>query len=128
VNYLLDANVLIDITRRRSVWKPILEQLASADNELGVCDICVAELFAGALPHEERDVAALVQDFHFLPSTPEVAVLAGKFKTEWKRKGKTLSIPDVLIAATALEYGCVLATDNVRDFPMRNLKILTRKN
>ena len=38
-------------------------------------------------------------------------------------RGRTLSIPDVIIAATALAYRLVLMTDNRKDFPMPQLAI-----
>jgi predicted nucleic acid-binding protein len=42
-------------------------------------------------------------------------------KNEWARRGQTLSVPDVLIAATALAHRLVLMTDNRKDFPMPEL-------
>jgi predicted nucleic acid-binding protein len=42
-------------------------------------------------------------------------------KNEWSRKGRTLAIADVLIAATALAHKLVLMTDNRKDFPMPQL-------
>jgi predicted nucleic acid-binding protein len=39
-------------------------------------------------------------------------------KCEWARKGRTLTLTDMMIAATALEHGLRLATDNRKDFPM----------
>jgi predicted nucleic acid-binding protein len=38
------------------------------------------------------------------------------------RKGRTLTLADTLIAATALENGCVLMTDNRRNFPITELR------
>ena len=48
---------------------------------------------------------------------------AGLIKNEWAQKGRTLAIPDVLIAATALAHRLVLMTDNRKDFPMPQLVI-----
>jgi predicted nucleic acid-binding protein len=47
-----------------------------------------------------------------------IAVRAGELKREWARKGRTLTRTDMMIAATALEHGLRLATDNRKDFPM----------
>jgi hypothetical protein len=42
---------------------------------------------------------------------------------EWARKGITLTLTDTMIAATALQYGLTLITDNKKDFPMPELTI-----
>jgi hypothetical protein len=36
----------------------------------------------------------------------------------WARKGKILGVVDAIVAATALEHGLMLVTDNRKDFPM----------
>ena len=43
---------------------------------------------------------------------------AGTLKREWARKGRTLTLTDMMIAATAMEHGLRLVTDNRKDFPM----------
>ena len=46
---------------------------------------------------------------------------AGSLKNKWSRKGRTLTLADMLIAATALEHGLTLMTDNRKDFPIPEL-------
>jgi predicted nucleic acid-binding protein len=45
-------------------------------------------------------------------------------KGAWARKGVTLELPDILIAAVAIEHGLALATDNLRHYPMPELRIV----
>jgi predicted nucleic acid-binding protein len=59
----------------------------------------------------------------FLPINAEVAKAAGLLKREWASKGKTLSYPDVTIAAVALFHGTPLLTDNRKDFPASELDL-----
>jgi predicted nucleic acid-binding protein len=54
-----------------------------------------------------------------------VAELAGKFKRDYGRKGKTLTIPDTIIAAVAVYNKVHLITENIADFPMKNLSLYT---
>jgi predicted nucleic acid-binding protein len=48
---------------------------------------------------------------------------AGLLKREWAAKGVTLSVADCLIAAAAIAHGCTLITDNIKDFPMKELSL-----
>ncbi len=42
----------------------------------------------------------------------------GRLRFEYARQGLALSLPDMLIAATAPEYGLTLITDNQKQFPI----------
>lgn len=53
--------------------------------------------------------------------TRELAEKAGTLRREWATRGRTLTLPDCLIAAAALVHGLVLVTDNAKDFPMPGL-------
>ena len=44
-------------------------------------------------------------------------------QNRWRKKGHTLSLPDVTIAAVALTHGLTLLTDNRKDFPMPELAL-----
>ncbi len=46
---------------------------------------------------------------------------AGALKQQWSKKGRTLELVDMIVAAIALEHGCILMTDNRKDFPMEEL-------
>ena len=52
-----------------------------------------------------------------------MARLAGELKRGFGKKGTTLSVSDTLIAAVAIQYQLSLITDNVRDFPMKELTL-----
>jgi predicted nucleic acid-binding protein len=48
--------------------------------------------------------------------TKEIAIRAGILRYDLRRPGRTMLLPDALIAATAGLYGAALVTDNVKDF------------
>jgi predicted nucleic acid-binding protein len=56
----------------------------------------------------------------FYPVPFRVAELAGTLKREHSKKGITLSMSDVLIAAVAIHNQLTLIMDNIKDFPMNN--------
>jgi predicted nucleic acid-binding protein len=51
------------------------------------------------------------------------AALSGKWRRQHRARGITLQLSDTLIAASAYLAGAVLATGNVRDFPMPELTV-----
>ncbi len=44
-------------------------------------------------------------------------------KQSYSRKGKTLSVPDTIVAAVAIHDRLTPITDNIRDFPMKELSL-----
>jgi predicted nucleic acid-binding protein len=118
---LLDTNVLIDVLRRgndRSTW---LAQLAESGHQLTTSAICVGEVRSGIRPDEEVRAQGLLASIPCYPVSATIAARAGDIRAEWSRKGITLTLTDMLIAATALEHGLALVTDNRKDFPMPEL-------
>ena len=75
-------------------------------------------------PGEEAKTERLLTSLEFYPVTWEVAKLAGDLYRHWRQKGLTLGFADVTIAAVALSNQLVLATDNVKHFPMPELQML----
>jgi predicted nucleic acid-binding protein len=58
----------------------------------------------------------------FYPVTSEVARYAGELCNQFRTKGRTLSLPDVTIAAICLTHKLTLMTDNRKDFLMPELR------
>ena len=54
----------------------------------------------------------------------EIAEQAGIWRQEYKSKGQSLGTPDTVIAATAYLSDFLLVTNNVKDYPMPELKLL----
>jgi len=121
--YLLDTNIIIDALNQKRNRNAALFNLATAGHTLACCPINVAEVCAGLRPKEEERTIALLQSFRLYSITFPVAELAGRLKRKYDSKGKTLSIPDTIVAAVALHNELVLITDNVKDFPMEELSL-----
>ena len=119
--YLADTSVLIDaINRKRGRWE-LLRTLVEGGDTLGCSVITVTEIYAGMRPHECAATQSFLEGMELYDVDWELARYAGLLKNEWARRGQTLSVPDVLIAATALVRSLVLMTDNRKDFPMPQL-------
>ena len=120
---LLDTSVLIDALRLRRGRRQWLAELVRAGHGLATSALNVAEVFAGMRPEEEARTKDFLSALQCHEITAEVAEIAGKLKSQWARKGRTLTLADMMVAAAALGQGCPLATDNRKDFPMRELDL-----
>jgi len=122
-SYLLDTTVIIDALNDRQNRKLLLLDLLKQGHLLGCCPINVTEVYAGLRPREEATTEEFLQSLQYYQITWPIARLAGLFKREYRRKGKTLTVSDAIIAAVAIHHKLTLLTDNVRDFPMKELAI-----
>jgi len=125
--YLADTSVLIDVLRGVPDRVKKLKALVEAGHTLACSAVTVAELFAGMRPRERAGTVALLDSLEHLDVTRPIAERAGLLRREWTARGRTLSLPDLLIAATAIHHGMILVTDNVKDFlkdfPMTELQL-----
>ena len=122
---LLDTTVLIDALRHRTKLSAKLGNLVQDGHVLTTSTVNMAEVYAGMRPTEERETAALFQGLHCYPLTEGIAELAGRLKYQWAMRGRTLSLIDMIVAATALENGAALITDNRKDFPVHGLRFFS---
>ncbi|HEU0114635.1 MAG TPA: PIN domain-containing protein, partial [Thermomicrobiales bacterium] len=93
-------------------------------DEIGVSAVTLAEFFAGLRPPERNGWQTLLKDVTHWDVTREIAIQAGNFRYDFARRGRTIFIPDALIAATAVIARAALVTANVRGFPMPEIEII----
>jgi predicted nucleic acid-binding protein len=121
--YLLDTCVIIDVLNNKRGRTALLLDLVRAGHTLACCPINIAEVYAGLRHKEEAATEELLSSLRHFPIPPEAARLAGGFKREYARKGASLNLGDVIIAAVAVYHGLTLLTDNLKDFPMERLSL-----
>jgi len=121
---LLDTSVIIDTLNRRNGRREFVLQLLADGHTLACCTVTVAEIYAGMKPHEAPLTERFFDTLVYYVATKATARAAGELKAVWTRKGHTLALPDLMIAAVAIENNLMLATDNRRHFPMPGLKLL----
>lgn len=100
----------------------MLHLLGRGDTLATSC-VNLAEIEAGLRQRERRKAEAVLSHLHFLVTTREAALRAGRCQAEWARRGRTIETPDALVAGTARAHGAVLVTHNTNDFPMRDLRV-----
>ena len=122
-DYLLDTTVIIDCLRGRKETVKLLERIASESSLAGCCLINIIEVYAGMKDNEKQATKKLINSIEYYEMTKELAERAGEYKREYAKKGITLSLADVTIAAVAIGNDLILATDNQKHYPMPELKL-----
>jgi len=108
LSVLLDSVIVIDHLNGLAAATAFLrEQRARAC----VSAITRAEVLAGCTDLEAPQVAALLDQFRFLPMDAAVTDEAARV-----RRGGGLKLPDAIQAAFALRHGLRLATRNTKEF------------
>ncbi len=113
---LLDSSVLIDALRRRNARRDTLADLVERGVSLATSAINIAEVYAGVRSGEEESTAAFFGSIDCYPMTAGIARRAGEIKRSAAQRGLTFGLEDMIVAATALEHGLTVWTDNVKDF------------
>jgi predicted nucleic acid-binding protein len=120
---ILDTSVLIDVLRGRKDRRLLLRRLVGEGHSLSTTVLNVAELYAGLRAGEEARTEEFLGGLDCVELRSSAARLAGRLKSAWQKKGRTLTLSDTIIAAVAIEEQCMLLTDNRKDFPMRELNV-----
>ncbi|NOT83243.1 MAG: type II toxin-antitoxin system VapC family toxin [Methylococcaceae bacterium] len=111
---LCDTNILIELYKANPVVIPILQRIGSA--KIAISVITKAELFYGA--RDKQELAKIEQHTRLCCCygiNDSVSALFIELMSCYSLSHK-VSIPDMLIAATAINYGHELYTLNTKDF------------
>ena len=113
---LLDSNVIIDVMRGVEDARSYLRTAIDVDQVWSVTPVRT-ELLAGVRAGEIDRLRALFDEIVWQDVTMSIADRAGKFAARYSRSHQ-IGLVDLVLAAAAIELGGVVATRNVRDFPM----------
>ncbi len=125
--WLLDTNVLSELRRRRPERKVLAFVAAQPLETLHISVVTLAEIRFGIELLSEVDRRAELSDWlahqvrpmfaqRVLPVTEDIMVKWRLLMEHGRKARYTFSQPDLLIAATALEYGLVLVSRDTTDF------------
>ncbi len=110
----IDTDILVDLLRGVKASREYLRLFESGERRGSLSAVVVTELVAGKRTRDlniARRVERLIALFFVVPVTFDIARKAGELVRDYG-----LSLPDALIAATALLRGAILVTHNVEHF------------
>ena len=116
--YLVDTNVLSECLRPQ----PLPQVLAWFEQagDIGLSVVTVEEMVFGLSwrpsPQKQQLLRHFLDQAQIYDITRSVAERAALLRGGLRAQGVQRSVPDMLIAATALEHRLVLVTRNLRDF------------
>jgi predicted nucleic acid-binding protein len=129
MRYLLDMNVISNIVRPAPSQSLLAWMAEQADQDLYIASLTVAEIRRGVLEkpagkRRERLEAwfsgpegpQMLFAGRMLPFDEKAGLIWARLMAEGKAAGRPRSALDTIIAAVAEANGCVVVTDNERDF------------
>lgn len=123
ISCVLDTDVVIDFLRRCDYARELLEQMAG-DGLLAISTLTHLEVYQGMRGGEEKATNLFLDGIVSIPVDVSVARQAGRILRSLRAKGKTTSVGDAIIAATALQAGVPLVTNNVEHYDYAGLKVV----
>jgi len=123
ISCLVDTDIAIDFLRRRDYAQKLLESWAG-EGLLAISTLTHLEIYQGMKAGEERATNAFLDGLVSIAVDIPIARQAGTILGELRSKGMTIGIADAIIAATALQFGSPLLTNNIEHYPVPNLKAI----
>jgi len=132
MDYLVDTNVISEIAKQRPDPKVVS---FLRDKSFSISSIVFDELAYGTyrLDHQNKNRARYIEFIEsiktsyedcIMPVSTKIAELSGRLRAAEGQRGRTLSIVDALIAATAMHGGMILVTRNTKDFAQLAIPLL----
>ena len=123
ISCLLDTDIVIDFLRRRDYARKLLENWAG-EGLLAISTLTHLEIYQGMKAGEEEATNTFLDGLTSVTVDVPIARWAGRMLGELRSKGVTAGIADSIIAATALQLGAPLLTNNVEHYPFSDLKVI----
>lgn len=120
MKYMLDTNICIYIIRKKPL--NVLKILQKIDiSQVVISSITLSELEYGVQKSsniEQNRLALLgfIASLGVVSYDNKAALEYGKIRADLERKGQLIGAMDLIIGAHALQLGCILVTNNEKEF------------
>ena len=129
MRYLLDTNILSNVTKPAPSEALLVWMAERTDADLFISSLTVAEIRRGVLEKPAGRKRDQLEQWFSGPEGPQAlfadrilafdekaALIWARLMADGKAKGRPRSGLDMIIAAVAEANGCIVVTDNERDF------------
>jgi len=129
MRYLLDTNILSNVTKPTPSPSLVAWMGEQRDDDLFIASLTVAEIRRGILEKPAGKQRDELEDWFLGPEGPQAlfvgrvlpfdeaaALIWARLMSDGKSAGRPRSALDTIIAAVAEANGCVVVTDNEKDF------------
>jgi len=129
MHYLLDTNILSNITKPVPSASLLTWMAEQADTDLFIASLTVAEIHRGILEKPAGKKRAALEAWfasnegppslfagRILSFDEKAALIWGELMAQGKAAGRQRSALDTIVAAVAQSNNCIIVTDNERDF------------
>src|SRR3954453_24020265 len=110
MKYLIDTDTVIDFMQDRGKTRVRIAVMTQAGDDIALCAITVAELHSGVSEKNLRLFKDWLGSLPYWQISQEAAEQAGTYRKAAAAAGRTLHIPDCLLAACAQEKGATVLT------------------
>ncbi|MDR0611287.1 MAG: type II toxin-antitoxin system VapC family toxin [Planctomycetaceae bacterium] len=122
----VDSCVLIRYYRDRKQGNTFFEQIKQNYEELYISLIAFTEIMIGSQDNSLEFWNDVLNTITIVPFTQKTVIKTREIAFQLKRKSMMIELADMMIAATAIENDCPLATINQNHFErIDGLKIIT---
>jgi predicted nucleic acid-binding protein len=128
MRYLLDTDTLIDCILGTGNTRERIQELIEREEEVALSPVTVAEVYSGLSEKRRIKWKSWLLSLSYWHIDFDVAAQAGTYRKTASEAGRTLSTTDSLLAALARDKGAILLTSNIKDYPMKDVRILSLRN
>jgi predicted nucleic acid-binding protein len=121
----LDTDTVIDCILGTGKTREKLFALIEADEEVALCPVTVVEVYSGMNDKRRAKWESWLLALPYWHISFDVATRAGIYRKTATESGHTLSVSDALLAALAYEHGAIPLTSNIKDYPMKDVRVLS---
>jgi predicted nucleic acid-binding protein len=127
--YLLDTNIISNVTKPNPSTALLAWMAERVDNDLFISALTIAEIRRGLLEKPKGKKRALLEAWFSSPEGPQAlftdrvlpfdekaALIWARLMADGTARGRPRSALDMIVAAVAEANGCVVVTDNEKDF------------
>lgn len=119
MTYLVDTDWVAAYLKGRKEAVKLLNQLANDGMSISI--ITIGEIFEGIyfgqnVKEHQRGFLAFLRAVKVIYLNRTIMKRFARIRGELRAKGQLIGDPDILIAATTLQYNLILLTGNLRDF------------